>query len=207
MATWLHRLLLAPALLLAAQVSAEPPEVVDPGLDRREVKVARIDNENIEISMAAGIISIEDFDSSEFLTVRAAFHINEHVFIEASYGIAEGDKTSFEEIIDTSQILSDDARDYTTYDVSVGWNVLKGETWLFGKAMMSDLYLSLGLGITDFADDNWTTLNAGVGYRLFLTDWLSWRIDVRDHVFNRDIFGEDDVTNNIELSTGLSYFF
>ena len=46
-----------------------------------------------------------------------------------------------------------------------------------------------------------------MGYRLLLTDSLAWRLDVRDHIFDRDTFGDDEITHNIELSTGLSFFF
>ncbi len=64
-----------------------------------------------------------------------------------------------------------------------------------------------GAGRTKFGGDNWFTVNLGVGYRIFLTDWAAWRIEVRDHIFNRDIFGEDDSTNNIEFSSGVSIYF
>lgn len=193
--------------LWSVNTLAETPEVISPDLDRREIKIARIDNENIEIGIYGGIIAIEDFDSSAIVTLRADFHINEHFFIEASYGEAKGDKTSFEELIQSSQLITDEQRDYTSYDVSFGWNILPGETWLFNKAYKSDFYLILGGGVTEFGGDKWFTWNAGAGYRLFVTDWLALRVDVRDHIFNRDLFGEDDQTNNIELSSGFSIFF
>ena len=47
----------------------------------------------------------------------------------------------------------------------------------------------------------------GVGYRLLLNDSLALRIDVRDHIYDRDVFGEDETTNNIEWTTGLTVFF
>lgn len=192
---------------LSVNSLAETPEVISPDLDRREIKIARIDNENIELGIYGGIIAIEDFDSSAIVTLRADFHINEHFFIEASYGEAKGDKTSFEELIKSSQLITDQQREYTSYDVSFGWNILPGETWIFNKAFKSDFYLILGGGVTEFGGDKWFTWNAGAGYRLFVTDWLALRVDVRDHIFNRDLFGEDDQTNNIEISSGFSVFF
>ena len=211
MAYWLQRLLLiTPSVvtaLISISVAAEAPEVIAPELERREIKVARIDNENIEIGVYGGIIAIEDFDSSAIGVIRIGFHINENMFIEASYGTAKGDKTSFEELIPSTQLISDEQREYTSYDIAFGWNLLPGETWIFNKAYKSDLYLILGGGTTEFGGDKWFTWNVGAGYRLFLNDWLAWRIDVRDHIFNRDLFGEDDQTNNIEISTGISFFF
>lgn len=186
---------------------AEAPEVISPDLERRDIKIAKIDNEYIEIGLYGGIIAIEDFDSSDIISLRADFHINEHFFIEASYSMAEGDKTSFEEIITSSQLITDDEREYTSYYFSFGWNILPGETWLLGKAYKSDFYLIGGGGVTEFAGDKWFTVTAGAGYRLFITDWLAARVDVRDHIFNRDAFNQDDQTHNIEISVGVSYFF
>ncbi len=195
------------ASLISVGAAAKAPEVISPDIDRREIKVARIDNENIEIGIYGGILSIEDFDSSNISVLRVDFHINEHTFIEASYGTAKGDKTTFEELIPATQLISDEQREYTSYDISFGWNMLPGETWIFNKAYKTDFYLILGGGTTEFGGDKWFTWNVGAGYRLFLKDWIAWRIDVRDHIFNRDLFGEDDQTNNIELSTGISFFF
>ncbi|HAW14508.1 MAG TPA: outer membrane beta-barrel domain-containing protein [Cellvibrionales bacterium] len=211
MAYWLQRLLLIALSIIATlssiRTAAEVPEVISPEIDRREIKVARIDNENIEVGIYGGILAIEDFDSSNISIVRIDFHINEHTFIEASYGSAKGDTTTFEELIPSTQLISDEQREYTSYDISFGWNIFPGETWLRNKAYKSDFYLILGGGSTEFGGDKWFTWNVGAGYRLFLNDWLAWRIDVRDHIFNRDLFGEDDQTNNIELSSGVSFFF
>lgn len=210
MATWLYRLFVTAGFSLAlgsTSLRAETTEVIAPDLDRREVKIARIDNENIEINLHAGLLSIEDFDSSVLFGARLAFHLNEHVFIEGSYSEAKGDLTSFEELFDTVKLVSDRERKYKSWDVSIGWNIFPNESWILGRAFKSDVYLLTGAGRTKFGGDNWFTINLGVGYRIFLTDWAAWRIEVRDHIFNRDIYGEDDRTNNIEFSSGFSIYF
>jgi len=181
-------------------------DVILPELDRRDIKVDKIDSENIEIAAYAGILSIEDFDSDFFLGARAALHLSEHFFVEASYGAASGDKTSFEELAG-AQLITNDDRDFTFWDVSLGWNAFPGEAWLMGKAYASNFYFIAGAGRTEFGGDKWMTVNIGAGYRLFVTDWMALRIDVRDHIFNRDLFGEDDQTNNVEISSGMSFFF
>ncbi|MBT8152020.1 MAG: outer membrane beta-barrel domain-containing protein [Gammaproteobacteria bacterium] len=209
MANRLYRLLVAAWLpaLLSGNVLAENSEVISPDLDRREVKIARIDNENIEIGLHVGLLSIEDFDSSSLFGARLAFHLNEFVFIEGSYSEAEGDQTTFEELFPSAQLISNRERKYKSWDVSLGWNLLPNETWIFGRAFKSDVYLLTGAGRTKFGGDNWFTINLGAGFRVFLTDWMAWRFEVRDHIFNRDIFGEDDQTNNIEYSTSASIYF
>ena len=212
MENWNQRVLLAGLLMAGLPVQAqdvfeEPPDVVSPEIERRDISPAAIDTEDFEAGAYVGMLSIEDFDSDFLWGVRFAWHVTEDFFLEASYGASQGDRTSFEELSGGAPLFKDADRDYTFYDLSVGWNALPGEIFLGDRAFKSDLYLVLGVGGTDFLDDNWFTVNAGIGYRLLLTDSLAWRLDVRDHIFDRDTFGEDEITHNVEISTGLYYFF
>lgn len=212
MATWPYRLLLTTAVayccaMASIAVAQDSTEVIRPEIDRREIKIAKLDSENIELGPYYGFLNIEDFDSSNLLGVRINYHFTERLFIEASYGEARGDLTTFEELLSGIQLVNDEDRDYRYYEGALGFNLFPNETWLFGKAFNSNVYLVLGAGETDFGGDNWFTFVAGIGYRLFLTDWLAWRIDARDHIFNRDLFGEDDTTNNLEFSSGFTVFF
>lgn len=214
MENWTKRVFLIGGLLAATlqfqTVSAqEPPvQVIEPDLDRREISIDAIDTENFEIGAYYGVISIEDFSSSQVLGVRGAYHITEDYFVEAAYGQAQGDLTSFEKLSGGSPLLSDDNRDYLYYNMSVGWNILPGEVFILDDyAFNSSLYLIGGIGSTEFAGDSWFTANVGAGFRLLLTDTFAWRIDVRDHIFDRDTFGENQTTHNIEIHTGITVFF
>lgn len=183
-------------------------QVIDPDIERREVTVDDIDSENFELGAYYGIISIEDFDSEIVIGARLAYHFTEAIFFEVSYGESEGDLTSYEEISGGPPLFNDSDRDYTYYNFNVGWNVFPGEVFIGDShAFKSDFYLIAGAGRTEFLGDNWFTINFGAGYRLMLTDWFAWRLDVRDHIFDRDSFGVDTTTNNIEFTTGISFFF
>ncbi len=182
-------------------------QVIEPDLDRRTVEKPAIDTENFEVGLYYGVLSIEDFDVGEVIGASLAYHITEDLFVEATYGQSKGDKTSYEELSGGAQLLDDGDREYTYYNVSLGWNVLPGEVFFGKRAYNSSFYLIGGVGRTEFAGDNWFTVNVGAGYRLLLNDWLALRIDVRDHLFDRDLFGEEELTQNIELRAGLSYFF
>lgn len=186
----------------------EPLQVINPDIDRREIKRVDIDTEDFEVGGYVGILSIEDFQSEVVYGARAAWHVTEDFFFEASYGVSEGDLTSYEKLSGGAPLFSDSERDYTYYNMVLGWNILPGEVFIFDNyAFKSDLYLVGGAGSTEFLDDNWFTVTVGVGYRLLLNDWIAWRIDVRDHLYDRDAFGTEETTNNIEWSTGLTIFF
>ena len=183
-------------------------QVIEPDLDRRELTTDAIDTEDFEIGLYYGLISIEDFSSSDVYGIRAAYHISEDFFFEANYGASKGDLTSFEKLSGGSPLLSDADRDYTYYNVSIGWNILPGEIFIWDEyAFNSSLYLIGGIGNTEFAGDEWFTVNFGAGFRLLLTDSIAWHVDVRDHIFDRDTFGDDDTTQNIEWTGGITFFF
>jgi outer membrane beta-barrel protein len=130
------------------------------------------------------------------------------VFAEATVGSAKAGKTSYEDLSGSAQLLTDSERQYTYYDLSVGWNALPGEVFLGGhRAMPSALYLSLGAGSTHFGGDDHFTLALGAGYRLLITDWLAAHLDARDQAFDSDLLGKDKTTHNLQFSLGLTAFF
>ena len=183
-------------------------QVIEPDIKRRTIKTAEIDQENFEVGAFYGIISIEDFDSSDVAGLRAAYHITEDFFVEASYGQAQGDRTSFEELSGSSPLFSEEDRDYTYYDLSLGWNIFPGEVFIANRyAFNSAFYLIGGAGSTEFLGDNWFTVNVGAGYRLLINDTFALHLDVRDHIFDRDSFGTKEQTHNVQFNAGLTIFF
>lgn len=206
-ALWLA---LAPAAAGAADdvkaLELEPLVVREP--ERREIEVEQIDSENFEVGAFGGVMSIEDFGSDVVYGMRAAYDITEDFFVEATYGMTELGETSFERLSGDVQILNDDEREFSFYDVSFGYNIFPGEAFVGSRwAFRGGLFLIAGAGSSDFAGNDEFTLNVGAGYRLAATDWLALRIDVRDHMFETDLLGSEELTHNLELSGGLTIFF
>jgi outer membrane beta-barrel protein len=188
------------------ELKLEPLVVREP--DRREVKVDDIDTENFEIGGFAGVMDVQDFGSNAVYGVRAAYHVTEDFFVEGTYGMTRLGKTSYERLSGNVQILSDSQRDLSFYDVSLGYNIFPGESFLGRRwAFRGGLYVIAGAGSTDFAGDQVFTVNAGFGYRLAATDWLALRVDVRDHMFETDLLGSNELMHNMEISGALTIFF
>jgi outer membrane beta-barrel protein len=184
-----------------------PQSIIEPSVERRDINEANIDSENFEFGMLVGVISIEDFSSSMLMGARAAYHVNEDFFVEATYGQAEAGETSFEVLSGGAPFLTDAERDYRYYNVSLGYN-LNGETfftnrWVFNSAT----YLTLGAGSTEFGGDERFTVTLGAGYRLLLTDFFALHINMKDHLFNSELIGEEKTTHNIEYGLGATFFF
>lgn len=184
----------------------EPLVVREP--DRREIKVDDIDSENFEIGGYGGILNVQDFGTNAVYGIRAAYHVTEDFFIEGLYGRSKLGETSFERLSGNVQILTDSERQFSYYNVSVGYNILPGEAFVGRKyAFRGGLYLVAGAGSSDFAGDQRFTISGGFGYRMAATDWLSLRIDVRDYVFQSDLLGSNETLNNLEFTGGMTIFF
>ena len=93
--------------------ASDTSPVIEPELQRRSIEKPAIDSENFEIGAYYGLISIEDFDTSDVMGVSLAYHITEDFFFEATYAMAEGDRTSYEELSGGAPLLDSGDRDYT----------------------------------------------------------------------------------------------
>lgn len=185
-----------------------PPRVIEPQVERRRVKVPRIDNENIEIGGVFGSLSIEDFGTNPVYGVTAAYHVTEDFYFQAEAGRSTAGKTSFETLGGNVQLLTGDERQFTYYNLALGYNFLPGEVFLGrGLAMTSGFYLLGGIGSVDFAGDQKFTVSFGAGYRVLPTDWLAIHVRMQDRVFDSDLLGESKLTNNLEANIGLTVFF
>jgi len=189
--------------------SAEPPgQVIDPQVERREIKEPAIDREDFEIGGYVGIMSIEDFGSNVSYGVRLAYHITEGFFVEGTAGQSEGGLTSFEILSGGARLITDSERMMTYYNLNLGYNILPGEVFLGeGRAYNTNLYLIAGLGSTRFAGDDRFSVNVGAGYRFLLTDSVALHLDFRDHLFDIDLLGEEKTAHNLEGHLGVTVFF
>jgi len=188
--------------------SEGPGQVIDPEVERREIKEAAIDREDFEIGVYGGIMSIEDFGTDVSYGVRLAYHITEGFFVEGTAGQSEGGLTSFEELSGGARLITDSQRTLTYYNLNLGYNILPGEVFIGeGRAFNTNLYLIAGLGSTRFAGDDRFTVNVGAGYRFLLTDSIALHLDFRDHLFDIDLLGEEKTAHNLEGHLGFTVFF
>ena len=187
--------------------TSEPPgQVIDPEVERREIKEPAIDREDFEIGVFGGIMNIEDFGSDASYGVKLAYHVTEGFFVEATAGQSEASRTSFE-VLSGGALLFED-RTLTYYNLNLGYNILPGEAFIGEKrAYNTNFYLIAGLGSTNFADDDRFTVNFGAGFRFLWTDSIALHVDFRDHLFDVDILGREKTTHNLEGTIGISVFF
>jgi len=178
-----------------------------PMIERNQGVEAKIDTENFEIGVYGGALSLVNFNVNASYGVRLGYHLTEDFFAEFGYGMSQASESNFERLNGVS-LLSDAERDLTATSFSLGWHFAPSEVFITpALTLTSQGFLMAGVGKVSFGGQSETLLDVGIGYRSLLLDWLALRLDVKDRIFNSDIFGVDEKNHNFELTVGLSVFF
>ncbi len=198
---------LLPLLVVATEpVSAAETEIFEPVIERQNVSVAAIDTENFEVGLTAGIFQVANFGSSASYGIRAAYHLTEDYFIEAAYRTATVSDDAFRRF--GLPVFPSADEDLKNYSFSVGVNLLPGEIFIGrNRAFTSAFYLLAGVGSTEFVGDDRFTVDLAAGLGVLATDWLRLQLEARDHIWESDLLGKEEMTHNFEVTLGLSLFF
>ncbi len=180
--------------------------VIEPELDRRDIRRAAIDTEDWEAGGYVGALSVQDFGTEPVYGLRAAYHVSEDVFLEGEYARSSISDSSYRNL--GAPLFGDESEDLTAYSLSVGYNLLPGEVFVGSRwARASVMYLSFGAGNTKYIGEDNTTYLAGFGLRSLFNDWLSLRLEARDRIWQSDLLGNNEWTNNFEVTITLGAFF
>jgi outer membrane beta-barrel protein len=137
------------------------------------------------------------------------YHILENLFIGAS-GVKY-----FSQETDLFQDVQDHFRVYPEkWELDwyagghVAWAFLYGKFILVNSLIVHyDAYVIAGMGVTRTSlSDTAITGNFGVGSRIFLTDWLTFNLEVRDYLFQEDFKAGSRIVNNVMFQAGFSVF-
>ncbi len=203
-------LLTGSSVLAATDPAAEDTDSVlmEPKVERIHFDESKISAMDVEVMLAAGYISIEDFGVQPLLELKTAYFITENIFAELALGQATAGRTSYEVLTAGAPLLTAAERDYSFYRLNVGYHLLPGEAFATPRLTYNTaFYLSGGIGNTNFAGSDRFTLNYGAGYRLLFKNWLEFSLDFRNSVHDMDLFGELKTTNNLQFTLGLGLVF
>lgn len=200
------------ALFLPSASFAQPDnpgegdQVIQPQIDRRDIHTPRIDTEDFEIGVFGGVLSVEDFGAEPVYGGRLVYHVSEDFFVEGIVGIST---VSDQALFDLGlSLFPNRQEDLVYYALSVGYNLFPSEIFLGRhKARTANVYLLAGVGNTKLASEDYFTFNLGLGVQILPTDWLALNLVLRDHLFESDILGANEIKNNFEWTFGLTFFF
>jgi len=188
--------------------AAEPEPVLGTTYEAKKYQKPDIEVDDFELLVSTGFLSIEDFGVSNITLFNLNYHVNESFFIQAGIFKAQASETSFEVLTGNSTLLTDSERRLNAFQISVGYNLFPGEGFFSENHTFStDYYVIAGIGTTEFAGNERYTLNYGTGFRAAVLPWLTIYSEVRNYVFDMDVFGVNKSTNNLSFTLGLGFVF
>jgi outer membrane beta-barrel protein len=166
-----------------------------------------------ELSAMGGWYTGDLSDGAPVYGGAYTFHFTEDLGLEAGY-FRTKQKFGFLESVDDSnlgtiRLLENPEETLQLYLGHLVWSLAYGKVrWLGGAIGRFDFYLALGAGASIEPGDRGLTGSGGFGMKFYLTEWLAFRLDVRDHVrqMNRQQLGVDRIVNDISAMGGLSVF-
>jgi len=179
--------------------------IIKPPAEEQKLKEAKIDTESLELGPFYGLYSLDGFGSSGVFGFRLAYHLTEDVFFEGTYGMTQFDQETFRRLTGRS-LVADETITY--WNAGAGYNLFPGQIFLTRKKTLnSTIYLSGGLGQTRIDHQDHFTFNFGTGYKIFIVDWLDFRMELRGHILETDLTGKKERMDNLEGTAAFAVFF
>lgn len=197
-------------LLYTSQLQAQNSgsvRIIEPKKDVPVAKSAAIDDEQFELGLFAGFLSIEEFNTNPVWGASLTYHIAPRFIAQINYGFSEIDRSNTE--ADAGEGINFvSTRDVEYYNILAGYRLLRGRSFI-GKQQKynSDLYLLLGVGSLELSDNSNSSIVFGTSYRTVLTDELTFNIDFRGHLADLEFANTETSSFNTELSFGLNFLF
>jgi outer membrane beta-barrel protein len=192
--------------MLAYSVTANAFDIVKADTEQELIKDSDIVNTSMSMGVYAGLINYENFNSSYLFGLYFTYPFDEHVFVEAEFGVSSLNDTEYRRIGLT--LLSEEDVDVQFYTILVGYNLLPGEVyWSREKTMVSRFYLIAGVGSVSFDNNSYVSVQYGAGFKVELDKNKSIRFETRDRLYDSDILGTDKLSNNIEFHLGIDWNF
>lgn len=163
-----------------------------------------------ELFVGAGIVANDTMYDHWLATGTGRVHVSEWISIGATYA-----KFFSEE----SDLQSTIAKDYEVFPElsatrwyaggDVTFVAVDGKFTFFDSAIAYwDIYASIGGGVTvtSRSDSPRPTGMVGVGWRLFLADWLTFSVELRDYIFVEQFNAGSELVNNLVGQAGITLF-
>lgn len=198
--------LLLTLVIFMYSVTANAFDIVKADTEQDLIKDADIKNTSMSVGIYTGLINYENFNSNYLVGLTFSYPFDEHVFIDAEFGVSGINDTEYRNI--GLPLLSEEETDVQFYTVLVGYNILPGEVyWSREKTLISSFYLIGGVGSISFDNNNYVSVQFGAGFKMGLDKNKSIRFEARDRMFDTDILGTDKLSNNIEFHLGIDWNF
>jgi outer membrane beta-barrel protein len=163
-----------------------------------------------ELSAMGGVYAADLYSSSWLAGGAYTFHFSEDLGLEASVQFTRfrSDVTeSYERRYPQIQIIDNPDKPGNLYFGHLVWSFAYGKLrWMGGGVSRFDFNLALGAGVTDDSTSRGVTGSGGIGAKFFFGQWFAVRMDVRDHVLQEVLVGDEHLVNDVIVTLGASVF-
>lgn len=163
-----------------------------------------------ELSVMGGLYAADLYSSSWLLGGAYTFHFSEDLALEASVQFTRFRSAvtdSYEQRYPQIALQENPDKAGRLYFGHIVWSFAYGKLrWMGDGISRFDLNLALGAGATDDSTSLGVTGSAGLGAKFYFGHWFAVRFDVRDHVLQESLVGDEHLVNDILVTMGASVF-
>src|SRR5580658_3684767 len=159
-----------------------------------------------EISAMGGLYAADLYSSSWLAGGAYTFHFSEDLALEASVQFTRFRSAvtdSYEQRYPQIALQQSPDRPGRLYFGHIVWSFAYGKLrWMGDGISRFDLNLALGAGATDNTTSLGVTGSAGIGAKFYFGHWFAMRFDVRDHILQESLVGDQHLVNDILVTLG-----
>jgi outer membrane beta-barrel protein len=163
-----------------------------------------------ELSLMGGYYAADLYSSNWIAGGAYTFHFSEDLALEASVEFTRFRSAvtdSYEQRYPQIQVESSTNNPGRLYFGHIVYSFAYGKLrWFGGGISRFDFNLALGAGVTDDTTARGVTGSAGLGAKLYFGKWFGLRWDVRDHLLQEALIGDEHLVNDIVVTLGFSVF-
>lgn len=163
-----------------------------------------------ELSVMGGLYAADLYSSSWLLGGAYTFHFSEDLALEASVQFTRFRSAvtdSYEQRYPQIALQENPDKAGRLYFGHIVWSFAYGKLrWMGDGISRFDLNLALGAGATDDSTSLGVTGSAGLGAKFYFGHWFAVRFDVRNHVLQESLVGDQHLVNDILVTMGASVF-
>lgn len=163
-----------------------------------------------ELFVGAGFVANDSMYDHWLATGTGRVHVSEWISIGATYSKFFSNESELQKTIATDYEVFPElsaTRWYAGGDVT--FVAVDGKFTFFDSAIAYwDIYASIGGGVTvtSRSDSAKPTGMVGIGWRLFLADWLTFSVELRDYIFVEQFNAGNELVNNLVGQAGITLF-
>lgn len=165
----------------------------------------------LELQVQTGLGLADVMFRNQLVSGNLRFHVAEDWSIAASYIHYFSRTTSLHDTVANDYELFPEKSLHQWFaGGDVSWSPIYGKFNFFGKGIVQfDISLIVGAGVTvtSRSTDLKPTGVLGLGLRIFLTRWLAFTSEFRDHIFVEDFNAGNELVNHVIYQGGFSIFF